>query len=156
MEGICTNKQLYNVRTCERYQQYRVVLIVTFQYSMDGCRAEPSGAWTSKRSTKTDKQKLRHSHSALPLLYAVKTTENDCPEAWTNRILVLNIVHEPPGDDNFSPPLQRTPFVLQWQGIKENFRKSRKRLFPPPKVFFHVKIYASLTEQARPWKKITW
>ena len=40
-----------------------------------------------------------------PLLRCkVRMTESDCPEAWTNRTLVLDKVHGPPGDDNICPP----------------------------------------------------
>ena len=34
----------------------------------------------------------------------MKIAENDRPKAWTNRILVLNAVHGPPGDDYFPSP----------------------------------------------------
>ena len=43
-------------------------------------------------------------------------TENDCPEARKNRILVLNVVHGPPGDDN-PPPSQNDAF-FSWSERK--------------------------------------
>ena len=62
-------------------------------------------------------------------------SEKDCPKAWTNRILVLNVVHGPPGDDNFSsPPKKMTIFFPRmrrnrWK-LLEKLKKavSRKNL----------------------------
>ena len=43
-------------------------------------------------------------------------TENDCPKAWTNRILVLNVVHGLPGDDFFLSRPKMTCFSPLMRG----------------------------------------
>ena len=46
-------------------------------------------------------------------------TENDCPKAWTNRILVLNVAHGVPGDGIFLVPPKNDAFYPRMSGNME-------------------------------------
>ena len=57
-------------------------------------------------------------------------TEDDCPTAWTNRILVLNVAYGLPGDNIFLSRPKMTPFSPRMRGNRGIFFwKSWKRLF---------------------------